>query len=138
MYAYIFLFGFCLTVCKKMHHPYRRYCSHQSTIGKEPPFKLMSPKIEVIVGTASVTAPGRMALDLHVVQNASIFRSSTQSNQPAGAESTADSTIAVPNAHDSHQNILTGQLIACDSKKLRSVPQIQSRLNYLVCKVDGT
>ena len=30
-----------------------------------------------------------------------------------------------------HQKILSGQLIACDSKKLRSVRQIQSQLTYL-------
>lgn len=91
----------------------------------------MAPKVPVIVGTASANAAGHMALDLHVVQNASMFRSSTSPRQPAAAEPVAGGTVAVPDAHEVHQMVFSGQLSACVSKKNRTARQIQSQLNYI-------
>ena len=86
----------------------------------------MAPKAQLIIGTASNLAAGRLSLDIHLA-GSSLFKPPAEPNG-AAAEG---SVVPVPDAHELHADIACGRVAACESKKERTVKQLQSHINYL-------
>lgn len=86
----------------------------------------MAPKAQLIIGTASNVAAGRLSLDIHLA-GSSLFKPPAEPNG-AAAEG---SVVPVPDAHELHADIACGKVAACESKKERTVKQLQSHINYL-------
>ena len=86
----------------------------------------MAPKAQLIIGTASTLAAGRLSLDIHLASEAS-FTAQSQPQQPDSAEK---AVVPVPDVHKLHSDIASGKVVACESKRLRTVKQLQSHINY--------
>ena len=87
----------------------------------------MAPKAQLIIGAASTLAAGRLSLDIHLASEAS-FTAQSQPQQPDSAEK---AVVPVPDVHKLHSDIASRKVVACESKRLRTVKQLQSHINYL-------
>ena len=82
----------------------------------------MAPKGQFIIGTAINAGGGRMSLDICLAGEEVAFQ---RSPSPEAA------AMKVPDARQVHADILSGTLLASESKKLRTVRQLQTQINYL-------
>ncbi|CAK8985352.1 Double-strand break repair protein MRE11A [Durusdinium trenchii] len=82
----------------------------------------MAPKKVMFVAMGSEVEPGRFSLDLQTVDPV-IYRPDPTTD--------AEPSVPVPNAHELHQDIVSGRKAACESKQQRTPRQIQAHIHYV-------
>ena len=88
---------------------------------------IAQPKSQLIIGTASNGAAGQLSLHIQLASDLSCHPAPQQ--QPDHAR--GGEIVPVPDAHQLHTDIASGKVAACESKKLRTVKQLQVHICYL-------